>query len=240
MDIQEIVNNRWVQAGAIGVASFAAGTGVGYILAKKRAQIAIDEILSIVDDVMAEEEIETDEVEYEMEDVTVPEEITIPDTLVEDIRKESDLSEIVETTIELIDEEIEEIESVFDGNTEDWNYEDELAKRTPDAPYIIHQDEYLHDELGYTQTTLTYYSGDDILTDEQDAPVYNHGDVVGELIFGHGSNDRNVVYVRNQKLEAEYEILLFDGSFELEVLGFNAEDGRDSLEHSLTRFRDSD
>jgi hypothetical protein len=92
--------------------------------------------------------------------------------------------------------------------------------------------------MGYTQTTLTFYSGDNILADEQDSPVYNYESVVGNLRFGHGSNDSNVVYIRNEKLEAEYEVLLFDGSFEIEVLGYVAE--ANVIEHSLTKFRNSD
>jgi len=72
------------------------------------------------------------------------------------------------------------------------------------------------------------------LCDSHDKPIYNHSEVVGELLFGHGSNDPNVVYIRNPKLEAEYEILRDEGSYEEIVLGeqieHEAEEG--DLRHS--------
>jgi hypothetical protein len=129
--------------------------------------------------------------------------------------------------------------NVFDNPSEDWNYQEELAARTSEAPYILHQDEFYADERGYTQTTLTYYAGDQILADEQDKPIYNYGAIVGELKFGHGTNDPNVVYIRNEALEAEYEVLLDNTSFEVSVLGFDADSTE--VEHSgLHKFRADD
>jgi hypothetical protein len=43
------------------------------------------------------------------------------------------------------------------------------------------------------------------------------------LVFGHGSGDPNVVYIRNEKLQAEYEVLRDPGSYEIEVLGGHVE-----------------
>lgn len=124
-------------------------------------------------------------------------------------------------------------------NHGEWDWDQELANRDPSAPYVIHQDEFVRDEKGYTQSTLTYYSSDQILADEQDKPVYNHAEVVGEMKFGHGSSGDSIVYIRNDRLHAEYEILLDDGSFEIEVLGFEA--AEEEVQHSgLYRFRDSD
>jgi hypothetical protein len=110
--------------------------------------------------------------------------------------------------------------SIFRGDSNmDWDFEAELAKRSPDKPYIIHETEYFAHETDYSQSTLTYYAGDDILVDEREVPIYNYKSVTGELLFGHGSEDQNVVYVRNDRLSGEYEILRDSGSYEIEVLG---------------------
>lgn len=126
------------------------------------------------------------------------------------------------------------------GNNDDWDYEAELKKRNTNEPYIIHRDEFYNDEQGYTQLTLTYYAGDDIMVDEEDAPIYNYQQVTGPLRFGHGSEDPNVFHVRNDKRRAEYEIIRDDGLFSVEVLGLEIENNvraRD-LKHSNTpRFK---
>lgn len=119
-------------------------------------------------------------------------------------------------------EEPEEIHNVFATSGDDWDYEEEKKIRTPVLPYIIHQDEYLRDEEGFEQCTLTYYEGDQILANEEDVPLYDQA-VVGDLRFGHGSNDNNVVYVRNVELKKEYEILRHSGHFSQEVEGLEQE-----------------
>jgi hypothetical protein len=119
--------------------------------------------------------------------------------------------------------------NVFPDEDDDWDYDEEVKHRTPDHPYIIHRDEYFSNELDYRQSTLTFYEGDEILCDEQDVPVYNPEKVVGKIIFGHGSQDISICYVRNEHLEAEYEILVDHGYFQQEVLG--AELGKD-IRHS--------
>jgi hypothetical protein len=122
----------------------------------------------------------------------------------------------------------------------DWDYEIEKENRTMDKPYILHQDEYFSKETEYSQSTLTYYSGDDILVDEQEVPIYNYKAVVGELNFGHGSDDPNVVYVRNDKLSGEYEVIKDSGLYEIEVLGNEYESilEKHDLKPNIMKFRD--
>lgn len=109
--------------------------------------------------------------------------------------------------------------NIFPNENDDWDYDEEVKHRTPDHPYIIHRDEYFSNEMDYRQSTLTFYEGDSILCDELDVPVYNPEKIVGKLIFGHGSQDISICYVRNEHLEAEYEVLLDHGFFQTEVLG---------------------
>jgi hypothetical protein len=119
---------------------------------------------------------------------------------------------------------------------DDWDYDVELQHRDPEHPYIIHRDEFFNDEMGYgnagMQRTFTWYAGDEILTDEKDIPIYDQDERVGQLKFGHGSQDENIVYVRNEKFEEEYEIVMDDGAYQVVVLGGKLED---DLEHMDVR-----
>lgn len=111
---------------------------------------------------------------------------------------------------------------------EGWNYTTELAQRQMERPYIIHQDEYMTNESGYSQTTLTYYDGDDVVTEEpNDTVVENVDEIIGlnNLIhWGHGSDDINVVYIRNPKIEVEYEVCRSPKSYAEEIQGLEHSD----------------
>jgi len=120
-----------------------------------------------------------------------------------------------------------------------WNQENEERNRTPNKPYIISKEEFVESALGEA-TELTYYSGDNVLVaDDDEMPIPNDDEVVGRdnlNNFGHGSYDENVLYVRNERLGAEYEITLHPGKYSYEVAGFEHSEER----HELRRFRDSD
>jgi hypothetical protein len=61
------------------------------------------------------------------------------------------------------------------------------------------------------------------MVDGDDTPV-PHADMVvgqGNLRWGHGSEDENLVYIRNERLEMEIEITRVPRSYEEEVLGHN-------------------
>ena len=103
-----------------------------------------------------------------------------------------------------------------------WNYAFELANRGSGSPYIIHQDEWHLKESEYNQTAITYYAEDDILADEDDSILENRDELVGEenlTKFGHGTDDFNILYIRNTRLELEYEVSRVPRSYEEEVLG---------------------
>lgn len=135
--------------------------------------------------------------------------------------------------------------NVFNATDTEWDYEIECQNRTPDRPYVIHRDEFFNDEMGWdSQSTLTYYEGDHVLTDERDEYLADPETYVGELKFGHGSGDPNVVYIRNERLHAEYEVLRDPGTYMLDVLGSNIEVQmkEDDFKHSRSpgKFRSSD
>lgn len=126
--------------------------------------------------------------------------------------------------------------SVFEEDDGDWNYQFELNAREGQDIYVIHRDEFFADEMEYTQGQLTYYKGDDMLTDELGKPIVPYRKWVGATInrFGHGSKDPNVVFVRNDKEKMEWEIALDLGYYAVEVLGNDVEDvyQEQDLKHS--------
>lgn len=133
-----------------------------------------------------------------------------------------------------------EVHNVFAADDDEWVYEDELSTRTPDEPYVIHKDEFISNETDYDQRTVTYYQGDDIMANEADVPMYSFNTMMGDLKWGHGSGDPGVVYIRNEKLEMEWEVLLHTGFFEIEVLGNDIENlyASQDLKNSVQKFRD--
>lgn len=108
-----------------------------------------------------------------------------------------------------------------------WNYAVEFLERSEAEPYVIHQDEYVQQEKGYTQVTYTYFSEDDTLVDESNNHPLPHADLIvglNNLKFGHGTDDPDVVFVRNDSRELEMEICRVQKSYEEEVMGLNDDD----------------
>lgn len=77
-----------------------------------------------------------------------------------------------------------------------------------ERPYVIKPEEF--DELDdYEAISLTYYEGDGVVTDDLDCPVENVDDVVGLDSLRHfGEYEEDSVFVRNDVLKTDYEILL--------------------------------
>lgn len=113
-----------------------------------------------------------------------------------------------------------------------WNFPKELAQRSSDQPFIIHQDEFHHNEAEYTQVSYEYYEEDDVLIDEDKSVILNRDQLVVRNFaerFGHGTDDFNILFVRNPVLELDIEICRSPGSYEVEVLGLEREPDDDSL-----------
>lgn len=115
----------------------------------------------------------------------------------------------------------------YDGGKDknlNWSYPEELQNRSDERPYIIHQDEFKNGESGYDQTTYTYFAADEVMVEEGSSdPLTNVDFAVGveNLRFGHGSDDIDVVFIRNDKLELEIEVCRSPKSFEEEVVGLD-------------------
>lgn len=79
----------------------------------------------------------------------------------------------------------------------------DVPEVTSDKPYVIDEDEFgAYDD--YTLVGLTFYA-DDVLTDSLDEPIEYPEDIVGDDFRHNFVND--VVYVRNDRLQIDYEII---------------------------------
>ena len=136
-------------------------------------------------------------------------------------------------------EPVATIHNIFASTSsdDDWNMEEEQANRTSDRPYVIHQDEFIDKESGFDQSTLTYYAGDGVVADELNTPVDDWVSLLGQLQWGHGTTNANAVYIRNEKRQHEFEVLLATGSYLEEVMSEETllAIEQDELKHSMTR-----
>lgn len=139
---------------------------------------------------------------------------------------------IDEQQIEKIETQLHESRNVFKDPT--FDLEEEKQYRTSDKPYIITHDEFFEAELEFDTSRVTYYELDDTLTDEHDKPITDVNGTIGDdhlVRFGSGSKDNNIVYIRNEKLQCDYEVVKSTGSYLEEVLGMEADQDRE-LKHS--------
>jgi hypothetical protein len=93
------------------------------------------------------------------------------------------------------------------------------------GPYVISTSEFYEDKENYNKISLTYYAADQVLVDEQEHPLNDWAKIAGTSFassFGEQSEDERIVHIRNERLEADFEIALHEGSYVEVVLGYGA------------------
>lgn len=240
--MRDLMENKYILMGISAVASASVAAGVSYVLTKRALDKKWSEIL--------DEEVANTKAHYaklyKSEEYSDPiklaevyEEESASDYIQDSVEKM--IHELKYTSSEETQDEIETIrdvekqievqesitKNIFDNKdpVEDDDFDVEYEKehvRDSSSPYIISHDEFFEAEMDYEQTTLTYYEGDDVLTDDKDQPIRDLDRIVGEdnIQFGRGSKDKNVVYIRNEKLMSDFEVTRSFGSYTEEVLGF--------------------
>ena len=95
--------------------------------------------------------------------------------------------------------------------------DDVLLERESGDIFVITKEEFFEDsELGHSQITLIYYEGDKSLADDNDQHVSDVKNTVSRqnlARFGVGSGEDHVVYIRNLRLSADYEVIRQEGNF---------------------------
>lgn len=261
--IEVVRNNPYLLAGAA-VVGLAIGGTVGYFVADKILKEKYEEI-SRCEIGAAKEYYSAIRKEGDYETVAKAAEKLLPQEIqdvVSSYRGETnEFSAAVEETqegITIVTQEnstddddnevtvVRETSNIFvDGvPLEDLDLEEEAPKRLSGAPFVITEEEFHENQHDHEQLNLTYYQGDKVVANETDNPVENTTVLIGDEClerFGHGSNDRNSVYVRNMEKGLDFEIVRSPGKFANEVLGLDYYD-QDNLRHSssIRRFRDQD
>jgi hypothetical protein len=224
---------QWVAVSSIGVAAFTGGAALGHFLTVRKVRKDLEEVL---------EEIENEPYvpRSRVREMTL-EEFISPDAQEAQIGRRH-LSAIPNLEYEKVDEAapVETVVNVFSAETnDDWDYEAERNTRESLEIYVIHKDEFFGNEMHFKQATLTWYEADEVLVDELDKPIYAVSNLLGDrMIFGHGSGDPNVVYVRNEREQMEWEVIRDPGLYAVEVLGLEVEHDyeKQDLKHSVRRF----
>lgn len=252
------------QIGAIlgvGAAAFSGGVALGHFLAQKRVQKEIDAELNKIWHEQLEEKrakLTVEEVIKEVNPaitrpvVATEEEIQ----MIEEAQESQNERLIADGKLVSVDihpepsvfpgAEIKSVTRIFDEVIPGWDYNAELNAREGQTIYILTHSEFFGEEMeGYTQGTLTYYKGDDMLTDELGVPIVPYRKLVGRCLnFGHGSGDPEIVFIRNETEKMEWEVILNEGRYEEEVLGLTIEEDYakqdEHLEHSARKFRMDD
>lgn len=258
-EIQTIVQTNKAVVVGVAVASAAVGAGIAVLATKKffetkYERLANEEIEQarlhfknlynkpdLSDLVKTEDEEPEEEIEVAVEGEMVREAAKIlneqgytPYNKPEEVK--------TQTTVEEVEVKASIAKNIFDSqspiDTDDYDLDDEYEKRDLGQPWILEKENFFENANEYSQTSLTYFEGDDVLCDEQDRAIRDYEKVIGpdNLHFGRGSGDKNVVYIRNDKLKADYEIVRNQRKYTQEVLGLeDPEDGP-----RIRRFRSTD
>lgn len=88
----------------------------------------------------------------------------------------------------------------------------------PIYPYVITSDQFLEDSDKYDKVSLYYYSLDDVLCDEQEEVIDDIDDTVGYDALAI-LDMQTSVWVRNERLHIDYEILSVKQTYAEAVLG---------------------
>lgn len=90
-------------------------------------------------------------------------------------------------------------------------------------PFIISIDDFEDPNSTFDKITINYYEDDETLVDESEEPVVDVTAMIGPDAlnsFGFKSRDPEIVYVRNEKLEIDYEVIRLSKSYAKSVLGY--------------------
>lgn len=228
------VKEEWRVPAAVGAIAFLSGVGVGYFIALKRSETIL------VEETVIEVETEDDDAVERQRKLDFAR--AAGEAGHRGLLRERAATVYQGAVVQEVVEPDPEPEMEEDPADDGWDQEEENDNRSPDAPYVIHRQEFMDNEMELAQLDLEYFAGDNVLCDNSRVPIYNPAKVVGRLEFGRGSCDPNMVYIRNEKNSCEYAVTRVDGSYQMEVLGLEAEEAADEaeeaeLKHSMPRFR---
>ena len=175
---------------------FIAGAGLGAIvswqfLKNKYEQIANEEIASVKEAYNKKNDISSDESEED------------------EFQEKTADGKLVETALPS-EEEVNEYKKIVSNYTNNEN-EEKGVTDMPRGPYVIKPEEF--GNMDYDLVSLEYYA-DKVLVDEDDHPIQDVEYMVGEDSLEHfGEYEEDAVYVRNDLIKTDFEILLVESRY---------------------------
>jgi hypothetical protein len=93
-------------------------------------------------------------------------------------------------------------------------------KESNKKPKLIKGEEY-GEIFTYTQNTLYFYRDDGVLATDDDEIIEDPEEILGDALdkYGFRDNTEPAIYVRNYKLETDFEVLKMNDSYKNAVLG---------------------
>lgn len=140
--------------------------------------------------------------------------------------------------------------AMYTANSDETSFENtvetnsDFNRKIP--PFVISRTDYAFGDDGenYEKITLTYFPRDRVLLDDEDEPIEDIAGVVGWRSltqFGVDSDDPEVVFVRNHRLESDFEIIREEGPLPLHVrYGMEKEEFRANKAAGLIKLRQED
>jgi hypothetical protein len=136
-------------------------------------------------------------------------------------------------------ENLHPVDSDEDEDEEDEEM-DPIAKQIKEhgvsEPYVISLEQFSEERDYYDKITIYYYNEDDTLADDNEeviVDVIKHIGTDALTCFGDESDDEDIVYIRNEHLTTDYEVIRYHKSYQKTVLGITSFD-----EHKAVRSRD--
>jgi hypothetical protein len=215
---------RYILAGST-VLSAAAGSAVTYVFTKKQLDKKLDTLIS--------EEVEKTRQHYAK--MYKKDEYASLDNLAAPIQQYEEKLEVTEENmaeVALISEidynkisRKKAMKTEPSHSEEEWDQEAEDAKRELLHIYPISHEEFVNTELE-TQC-WSYFEDDDVMVGQEDALIDGYESLVGDdavLMFGYGSKSNNVVYIRNENIGMDFEIVRHLTGYSASVLGLSHSD----------------
>lgn len=235
--VVSLTKEQKILVASVGVVSAGVAGTVGYILGRRKQALEVD-----WEQIYEESEPDVSWVPEEEPTVIDPlEKPKLESIQIEEVDEPYNVFENSEEREQFVSDNYKEIEPYrskeestwFDEKNETWHVnprdEDEvfvswveLREAVGEPIYIIHETEFGEND-DYASETLVYFKEDGVLVDSNDQPIDDSNKVIGpdeNLKFGFLSNGHDTVYIRNETLEVDLEVLRDSGSYVEKILGF--------------------
>lgn len=118
-------------------------------------------------------------------------------------------------------EKYEELTKEYSGDAEKVIEESVSEENISKAAYIISMEDY-KEVNSYEKKSLNYYTEDEVLTDDEDNVIEDIDGTIGNYAISClETYDDEVIYIRNEKISVDYEVVKVHESFSEYVDNYN-------------------